>query len=442
MHYPCVAFAGDGTANEFLNRSFISMPRIMIVNRMNIYDESAKRIANRYAMLLVIKLYVKNACARHLSRQQRAELTYRRPGINVVDPPKGSSRRGLWHQVAWCRRWRVLLIAALVLVGPVYQQVTQRLDRISQSPPGRTVLVDGVATHVHCTGTGSPTVVLQAGAVGFAQSWAWVQAELSKVTRTCSYDRPGLGWSEASKSHYTGIATAQHLHQLLHQIREPPPYVLIGHSMGGPLVQIFTGLYPDQVLAIGLVDPTHPDVLTRYPNEAKPQKAKFSALIRAASVLTYSGLIRGTNLLAHKAEGLPSDAYQAAKLFVSSPQHLSAAHRELMHWDITMAAARAFMQMGGRPLTVISATESTGNMPEHYLEPLQGLHAEMAATSSDSRHLKIPHANHFTLLTKSEQAKKTAYALEDLVERARAKLPVYHYDWYEKASGSTALAQR
>lgn len=348
------------------------------------------------------------------------------------EPPR--QRRFVSH------RYRLILLALIILLmGPAYQQTMQLIDRASHSPPGRIVSVDGVATHIHCTGIGSPTVVLQAGAVGFAQSWAWVQEELSKITRTCSYDRPGLGWSGESDIHYTGNRIAHHLHRLLYKVQEPPPYVIVGHSWGGPLVQIYAGLYPDDIAAIGLIDPSHPDLLNRYPEEAIVQVERFSSMIGTASILAYTGITRAIGLFAHKADGLPLQAYRAAKLFVSSPQHLAAAHRELSHWGVTMASAREYMYLNDFPLMVLSATESTGEMPRRYIEPIQQLHAELAATSTDSLHLKIPGADHFTLLTQHEQAKMTAFALAVLVVRARADMPIYH--WQEDESGDTVLAQ-
>src|SRR5690606_36720139 len=131
--------------------------------------------------------------------------------------------------------------------------------------------VNGITTHLYCSGSGSPTVVLQAGAVGFAQSWHWIQEEAASTTRVCSYDRPGLGWSEEMEGGHTGREIASHLHQLLQQANEPGPSIMVGHSMGGPLVQIFAGLYRQDVIAVALLDPCHPESIARHPREALPQ---------------------------------------------------------------------------------------------------------------------------------------------------------------------------
>lgn len=281
--------------------------------------------------------------------------------------------------------------------------------------------VDGVETHLYCVGEGSPTVVLQAGAAGFAQSWFWIQQQLASSTRVCSYDRPGLGWSEAGAADFTGEDLAHHLYRLLEKGGEPGPYVMVGHSMGAPLVQIFAGLYPQEVVGVGLVDPSHPNLLTLHPAEAIPQKQAFTRLIRVSSVLAYTGIVRATEILSHKAEGLPGDAYRAATLFASSPQHLFASYTELSDWDATMTSARRYMQMHDQPLVVISASRSTTNLPERYMKPIQMLHADLAGMSSDSHHIKVADADHFTLLTKSKPAGATASALNELVLKVRAK---------------------
>lgn len=338
-------------------------------------------------------------------------LTEKTPGDS---PPPSSARRRYARLLG-------LMFVSLLVVGAVYQQATQFLDRRHYAPPGEMVTVDGLATHIYCSGSGNPTVVLQAGATGFAQSWAWVQEELATETRVCSYDRPGLGWSEQLPDGYSGLDSARHLRSLLEQAQEPGPFILVGHSMGGPLVQIFTGLYPEEVAAVGLIDPTHPALLNRYPVRAGAQKEAFSTLIRVSSLLSYTGLVRASNLLAHKARGLPPEDYRVAQLFASSPHHLNTTRRELAQWKTTMDAARQHMDLHGRPLTVLSATEVSGVMPEEYLEPIQALHSELAQTSTDSKHIKIPEADHFSIITEPEPAQQTAEALKELVQRARQK---------------------
>lgn len=129
-------------------------------------------------------------------------------------------------------------------------------------PPGRlidigpdpsTSLRAGRTLHLNCTGSGSPTVVLEAGASSFAIDWALVQPELSKTHRVCSYDRAGHGWSDPGAS--GGAGPVSDLHALLRAAGEKPPYVLAGASRGGLYVRLYALQYPEEVAGLVLVDP-------------------------------------------------------------------------------------------------------------------------------------------------------------------------------------------
>ena len=90
--------------------------------------------------------------------------------------------------------------------------------------------VGGYRLHINCTGEGSPTVVIESGWGDSSASWGWVQPEVAKTTRICTYDRAGMGWSEASPQPRTAWEYAKELHTLLVKANEPGPYVLVGHS--------------------------------------------------------------------------------------------------------------------------------------------------------------------------------------------------------------------
>ena len=101
------------------------------------------------------------------------------------------------------RRWvlRCLAVPAFAaLVGATYQGVATAMERRAFHQPGRMVDVGDHQLHVTCTGDSLPTVVLEAPAAGLSAAWGWVQPALAETTRVCSYDRAGLGWSEARES--------------------------------------------------------------------------------------------------------------------------------------------------------------------------------------------------------------------------------------------------
>src|SRR5690606_19174686 len=102
--------------------------------------------------------------------------------------------------------------------------------------PGRLVDIGGRRLHIHCTGSGSPTVVIEAGASAFAIDFALVQPQVAATTRACSYDRAGSGWSDRRADVETPIRVIRDLRALLDAAGERGPYVMTGASRGGVFV--------------------------------------------------------------------------------------------------------------------------------------------------------------------------------------------------------------
>lgn len=117
-------------------------------------------------------------------------------------------------------------------------------------PPGRMVDIGGRKLHLHCTGKGSPTVILVAGGGAYALDWSLVQPRLAERARVCSYDRAGLGWSDPGPADDTVEQTIGDLHTLLRTAKEPGPYVLVGASVGGIFIQAYRRAYPDETAAL------------------------------------------------------------------------------------------------------------------------------------------------------------------------------------------------
>src|SRR5512141_1011248 len=89
------------------------------------------------------------------------------------------------------------VVVVLLLAGAVFESRAEAADAATNSPPGQLVDVGGHRLHINCTGTGSPTVVIDAGLGDWSTSWGLVQPEVAKTTRVCTYDRAGTGWSDA-----------------------------------------------------------------------------------------------------------------------------------------------------------------------------------------------------------------------------------------------------
>ncbi len=128
------------------------------------------------------------------------------------------------------------------------------------SPDGeQTIDVGRHRLALYCSGTGSPTVILEAGLGGDHTSWDVVQPAIAQETRVCSYDRAGMGQSEAGTPPYTAEQTANDLHTLLTNASIAPPYLLVGHSFGGLFIREYAHLFPDDVRGMVFVDAVHED---------------------------------------------------------------------------------------------------------------------------------------------------------------------------------------
>jgi pimeloyl-ACP methyl ester carboxylesterase len=152
----------------------------------------------------------------------------------------------------------VVLIIVLALLGAIYESVAGVADAKTYPPPGQLADVGDHRLHINCTGTGSPTVVIVSGLGDWSTSWGVVQPEVAKTTRVCTYDRSGLGWSDASSLPSDAAQFAKELHTLLQNANVPGPYVLVGHSLGGFIVRTFAHDYASEVAGVVLVDSMNP----------------------------------------------------------------------------------------------------------------------------------------------------------------------------------------
>ncbi len=165
--------------------------------------------------------------------------------LQALHPPKKRGRRLLL--------WLGRIVAGLVilsLIGAVFESVSEASDRRAYPPPGQMVDVGGYRLHIYCTGTGSPTVVIEAGLGDWSTAWGFVQTEVAKTTRVCTYDRAGSGWSESGPLPRDASQFVNELHTLLQKANLPGPFILVGHSLGGLPVRVFTDDYPSEVRGI------------------------------------------------------------------------------------------------------------------------------------------------------------------------------------------------
>jgi len=169
-------------------------------------------------------------------------------------------------------------------------------------------------------GSGTPTIVLESSIGEGFMSWDDVLDELAATTRTVAYSRGGYGDSRIANEDTLGMRTgtdvAVGLHSLLAEIGAEPPFILVGHSIGGLYALRFVGLYRDEVAALVLID-------TRLPT--------FSRECALAGVP-------------------PCDP--TAEMIVRAPTHMRA---ELLGLGDTERTAPTAEELGDLPVTLIAS---------------------------------------------------------------------------------------
>jgi pimeloyl-ACP methyl ester carboxylesterase len=189
------------------------------------------------------------------------------------------------HWVRIIVRVFLVLVVLFAAVGFLYENISEARDHRFHPMPGQRIDVGGYKLHINCTGQGTPVVILDSGLGDSYVSWMKVQPQIAKFTRVCSYDRAGLGYSDSSPRPRTSQVMAEELHTLLHNAGIQPPYILVGHSMGGYNVRLFASLYRNEVGGMVLVDASHPEQEKRFPQALNDLNKTW---VREQEFLTYS----------------------------------------------------------------------------------------------------------------------------------------------------------
>ncbi|HEU4688469.1 MAG TPA: alpha/beta hydrolase [Vicinamibacterales bacterium] len=222
------------------------------------------------------------------------------------------------------------LLAFLVLAGTTYQGVATALERHRLPRPGGLVDAGGHQLHIYCTGEGSPVVVLEAGTGSMSAAWGWVQPEIARSTRVCSYDRAGLGWSEAGDGSYIPSRVPEELRVLLDRSNETGPIVLVGHELGALYARMYAARFARDTAALVLID----DPVTGHSSVAPVFPSAWPWLARV-------GVLRLSGRLSSLASGLPGASADAMRAFLNRPDHLTRAAMELSQFDQVEGTARA-----------------------------------------------------------------------------------------------------
>jgi pimeloyl-ACP methyl ester carboxylesterase len=200
-------------------------------------------------------------------------------------------RSNRWVQ----RSLRVILTTATIVLvsGAVLEQLA-RARVADVAMPGRLVDIgSGRRIQLDCRGSGSPTVVLESGLDTFGSlAWAAVHDSIARTTRTCAYSRAGVMWSDPADGDFDSRNAARDLHAALIAGGETAPWLMVGHSIGGPYVITFTQLFGAEVAGLVIVDGSHPDQFARFSEITGKSLVPSATVPRIAAALAWTGLVR------------------------------------------------------------------------------------------------------------------------------------------------------
>ncbi len=312
-----------------------------------------------------------------------------------------------------CLIWLGGLVAALLglmLLGAGYESMAEAADVRAYPAPGQMIDVGGYRLHINCVGTGSPTVVIEAGLGDWSASWSsWVQPEAARTTRVCTYDRAGMGWSQTGPLPRTAKHFAQELHTLLHNAHVPGPYVLVGHSLGGLPVRVFAHDYAAEVAGVVLIESMHP-------RQAKPSTPttppQTTAPASELSIFTLPARIGVLRLLAGPldlASGLSPEVANADVAYSVTPRSIQTYIDEAKGIGQSLAQAGAITSLRAVPVIVLSRGQDQE-------QDWQEMQADLLHLSSNSQHLIADTSGHNVQL---EQPEAAVGAIVKMVEQVR-----------------------
>ena len=285
--------------------------------------------------------------------------------------------------------------------------------------PGTLVDIGGRKMHLHCTGSGLPTVVLESSFGQFALDWWFVQPDVAKFTRVCSYDRAALGWSDPGRYREHVEQIVADLHALLRAAGEKPPYVFASMGMGGFYTRAYQLRYPDEAAGFVFLEPSHEDTFI-LPLDGKPtplwaisqeQARAFAASLNNGPRPPPPPLSTGPPF-----DKLPPDVLRTRLAFQKSALQLSSAEDELVEFESRRAAAAALhagQALGSRPVIVLTAERGSSGV-------FRDVQAKVAALSDNSAQ-RIVSSGHFIHL---DAPAIVVQAVRDVVTAVRNKTKI------------------
>lgn len=269
--------------------------------------------------------------------------------FNVESSPIQRTARIAGILVGLC----LLLLPALSL----WNLAVTRWQHARHPVPGGFYAVNGRLMHLYCSGTGSPTTVIEVGAGADWLGWQGVQPKLSQWTRVCTYDRAGHGWSQPRDGPRDAEAVARELHALLDQAGVQRPLLLTGHSAGGLYIREYAREFPQEVAGVVLIDSSSPQQIDELPGWRQSYEADKRDMVRRLpweKLRVWSGWER----LMGNCRNAPSPELQHLAgqydAEMCRPEYVGGDDIELPYFEETCTQAARLTSFGNVPLLIIS----------------------------------------------------------------------------------------
>ena len=304
------------------------------------------------------------------------------------------------------KKWLVSILfftTIIAFAGIIYQAISVKNDLQKYPPSGELFSIDGKLMHIHCQGTGSPTVIIEPGIWGNEWQWQHINIEIAKITRVCGYDRPGFGYSEPTTINSI-TELANKLHKLLANAEITDDLVLVGHSAGGIYAREYYSHYPDNVIGMVLVESSHEN----------QNSGEINTLNIIGSYLAPFGIIRISGRVDKEiSRSKIPDEFKSKQIALYSQTHtLSAMVQESNFFNRYLINHGQPNSLGSLPLVVISRgrplNEYVGIDPQYlenfraYLEKWKTMQIELAQLSTDSKHVFANKSDHDVQFTQPE----------------------------------------
>lgn len=299
-------------------------------------------------------------------------------------------------------KWIVKILAGFIILILI-SGLCFRLFVSLPTPPGEIIDVNGTKLHIRAEGKKNdlPTLILESGAGGDTDVFHWISEELKKNMRVVRYDREGKWFSESSEDTFTPEFYARQLHALLEISGEKPPYILVGHSMGGIYNRIFRDIYPNEVKAMVFIDSSHPEQWKRLDENGLIEKNQIG-LIKLIAVLSDMGIMGVYNAISKPKsmdEHLPKVCQNRKNNLTS---YSGKVYRRFLkenniNNDILSRAGQS-TRLGSLPVLVFTAKKQYGDSLIWF-----EMQKEIKELSSMGKHFYID-ANHGSIITKKKNA--------------------------------------